>query len=302
MHIPAEDQGRYEKIDNQYEDYLRKNPSLPERWLLEQTILTGPSRRGILKLLPLFAGAHVLDIGTGFGALAFDVAATMPVSIAAVDADLEVLNSAEELYYQMMDGKCFLESSKITFIHGSVYELPFPDAAFDIVLVRFVYQHLQDPRRATHEIARVLKANGHVCLMDVDDQLLITYPEQSGAFAKLQDAVHRLQHLYDGDRWVGRKLAGYIHEAGITVIGTAIYPDAQFTSQGLENSGLELTVRRFEDLRGGILEHGIMTASEFDGCLEDVQTDFNTPLFHANGLMIALGRKPGLDLETSSLG
>ncbi|RIV20820.1 methyltransferase domain-containing protein [Alicyclobacillaceae bacterium I2511] len=285
------DVGLYGKIDAQYEKYLINHGNIPERWLLEQTILTGPSRRGILKLLPIQAGAQILDIGTGFGALAFDIAATLPVTVTAVDADPAVLHVANALYQQMGSEQCFLASSQLSLIQGDAYQLPFPDATFDFVLARFVYQHLQNPRRATDELARVLKPEGHVCVMDVDDQWTLTYPEDNGALAKLRMAVGRLQSLQEGDRFVGRKLANYLYDAGLSVVGSVIYPEAQFTTRPQTDPGMALTFRRFQELRQSVLDHGLMCAEEFDGCLEEVRTGTSGPSFHASGLMVVLGRK-----------
>jgi len=45
---------------------------------------------------------------------------------------------------------------------GSVYDLPFEDNEFDIVLCMVVMEHLEDPQRAIKEMKRVLKVGGKV--------------------------------------------------------------------------------------------------------------------------------------------
>jgi len=45
---------------------------------------------------------------------------------------------------------------------GSVYELPFGDKSFDIVLCMAVIEHLEDPKVAIAEIQRVLKPGGKI--------------------------------------------------------------------------------------------------------------------------------------------
>lgn len=47
-------------------------------------------------------------------------------------------------------------------IVASVYELPFRDGEFDIVLCLSVLEHLKEPARAILEIRRVLKMNGKI--------------------------------------------------------------------------------------------------------------------------------------------
>ena len=43
---------------------------------------------------------------------------------------------------------------------GTVEELPFPDSCFDVVLCTQVLEHVEEPARATAEIARVLRPDG----------------------------------------------------------------------------------------------------------------------------------------------
>jgi SAM-dependent methyltransferase len=45
---------------------------------------------------------------------------------------------------------------------GTVYDLPFEDESFDIVLCMVVMEHLEDPRKAISEMRRVLKQGGSI--------------------------------------------------------------------------------------------------------------------------------------------
>ncbi len=45
---------------------------------------------------------------------------------------------------------------------GSVYELPFPDASFDRILCLSVLEHLEEPKKAIAEMARVLTPEGKI--------------------------------------------------------------------------------------------------------------------------------------------
>ena len=45
---------------------------------------------------------------------------------------------------------------------ATVYELPFADATFDLVLCLVVLEHLEDPKRAIAEMSRVLRPGGKI--------------------------------------------------------------------------------------------------------------------------------------------
>ena len=49
-------------------------------------------------------------------------------------------------------------------VRGDLNHLPFPDGYFDLVISRYVVEHLEDPGRVFREFERVLKAGGKVIL------------------------------------------------------------------------------------------------------------------------------------------
>jgi len=54
---------------------------------------------------------------------------------------------------------------QIPFVQSDLYSLPFRDESFDIVLLRFVVEHLENPQRAFQEIGRVLTGEGKVLII-----------------------------------------------------------------------------------------------------------------------------------------
>lgn len=288
-------QKRYGEIDQHYLRYLETHDVLHERWLLEQTVYTSAARRGILSMLPVSDGNRVLDIGTGFGALAFDFAALKSVHVDALDMDPEVLACADGIYQTIQGSQLLQPGSDISFRLGNVYELPFEDHSIDFAMARFVYQHLEEPSRATAEIKRVLKPGGFLCLMDVDDQFTLTYPNGNGSFEQLREIFHKLQIRKGGDRFVGRKLASFMHDEGLGVVGSVVQPESYFTAAKENDPGLALTARRFRELKSEILDAALMTDAEFEFALEGFLRDMTDWHYHASGTVIVIGQKPILN-------
>lgn len=77
---------------------------------------------------------------------------------------------------------------------GSVLELPFPDASFDVVMSTEVIEHTPDPKRAVSELCRVLRPGG---------TLVVTVPCRTWKWSVV--LANRLGlRPYDGhENWVG---------------------------------------------------------------------------------------------------
>jgi SAM-dependent methyltransferase len=56
--------------------------------------------------------------------------------------------------------------SNVDWQRGSAYALPYPAATFDIVVSRFAFHHLEDPRAAFAEMVRVTSSGGRIVLCD----------------------------------------------------------------------------------------------------------------------------------------
>lgn len=99
------------------------------------------------------AGRDVLDVGcnTGYGTMRF-----VPVAgrVVGVDVSPRAIEAAER---RAVDGRP-------EFVLGGGLDLPFPDAAFDLVTSFQVLEHVPDPIAFLNELARVTRPGGQIIL------------------------------------------------------------------------------------------------------------------------------------------
>jgi ubiquinone/menaquinone biosynthesis C-methylase UbiE len=124
----------------------------------------------------------VLDIATGAGhtALAFAPHVQQVVAYDLTDAMLaETAKNATERGL-----------TNVVTHRGSAEQLPFPDAAFDIVTVRLASHHFADNAAALREMARVTKPGGLVVVVDNYSSRDDSLDAQLHHIEKLRDASH----------------------------------------------------------------------------------------------------------------
>lgn len=107
-----------------------------------------------LRLLPARRFDSALEVGYGAGAVLLALAPGVEkLHGIDLDADPEVVTSLLGQRGQRAD-----------LVRGSVYELPYGDASFPLVVCFSVFEHLDQYDRALTEIARVLKPHGYFLL------------------------------------------------------------------------------------------------------------------------------------------
>lgn len=163
-----------------------------------------------LRQLGFHAGRRLLEVGCGPGFLTgplSDVAG--PVGAVGIDTSVELLAAARAVVEPA--------HPNVSFQNGSAYGSGLPQASFDFVYSRLVYQHLSKPIDALTEARRVLRPGGRVCVMDIDDGFLALEPCPP-AFTRLTERALVAQRSHGGDRLIGRKLPGLMRRAGFTDI------------------------------------------------------------------------------------
>lgn len=130
-----------------------KETSLPGRYVAK-SFLTVAKRWGI-------GGGKVLDIGTGTGLLAIELARGIPtVEVVGLDLSHVVLELARDNLRKTE------VASRVIFEHGDAQDMPFDAETFDLVVSSNTLHLIENPVLMFDEIQRVLKRGGRFLISD----------------------------------------------------------------------------------------------------------------------------------------
>jgi SAM-dependent methyltransferase len=112
-------------------------------------------RQHIIELADLQGSEHVLDVGCGTGLTTLRVAEQNPDCIVyGTDISPKMIEAAQK--------DAAARGLSVDLRVGSITDLPYPEASFDVIFTNIMYHHLDlsEKRQAVGEIARVLKPGG----------------------------------------------------------------------------------------------------------------------------------------------
>lgn len=164
-----------------------------------QASFTKGIRLHVYRMINLAQCRRVIDIGSGAGSVAKEIAERVDGPVVALEKDYDLLKSASSL-------------DRVTGLCGDAFSLPFEAACFGAATCHFVLMWLEDPRAALIEMKRVVKPGGWiVALAEPDYGGWIGYPEDLGIGKILANWL-----IKEGaDPEAGRKLRAIFGEAGL---------------------------------------------------------------------------------------
>ncbi|KIX12535.1 class I SAM-dependent methyltransferase [Dethiosulfatarculus sandiegensis] len=222
-------------------------------------------------------GLDVLDLACGTGIISCELARFVaPGRVVGLDGCQAFIQRAG-------DREEALNLANLSFRCGDIYEPDLPADSFDFVYARFVFQHLEKSVRALRSIKRLLKPGGLVCVVDVDDDWLGLYPPLS-EFLSFTSAARKGQKENGGDRNVGQKLVGYMHEAGLREVRADIQVITSF-DLGLKKFLQLTTLFKREQISRQRKERTKEELARLRVCAEDGSA------WGAAGIFVVTGRK-----------
>ena len=190
-----------------YDPAVQAGGWLAERARLEaQAASSWPVEASRLSALGVVDGMRILELGCGVGAVTRRLRETYPASpITAVDHDPRML---ETVASQRL--------AHVELVAADIGSTGLPADSHDVILSRYLLQHLADPSVPLVEGLRVLRRGGLHVVIDIDDQLWGLCTPAMPGLAPLYAKAATAQARRGGDRFIGRALGRLLTGAGYT--------------------------------------------------------------------------------------
>ena len=181
----------------------------------EQSRLSALNRltnRSFVEFLEVEAGMRVLEVGSGLGILAVDVATTAKgASIVGVERSQNQIDAAHR-------------APNVNYVNGDAQQLEFSDASFDLTYSRYLLEHLLEPACALREMRRVTRRNGRVVSCENDISIVRLDPP-CPSFNKVWSAFQTYQRSLGGNPRIGTSLYRLFREAGFREVVLSVQPE-----------------------------------------------------------------------------
>lgn len=222
--------------------------------LEHQARMLAPATRAILELAGIRPGMRVLDLGTGPGDVAFEVASLVGPTGSVVGVDQSVKALALAAHRTELHG-----FTNVSFIQEDVDTVRIT-GEFDAVVGRLILLHLPEPVRVLRKYAGLVRPGGVVVMMEYEMTAAGTLPptELSTRVVDWYTEAFRRRGI---DPLLGPRLGGLMRDAGFadaTVLGLQGYRPPG------DRDGARLAAMIIRTLLPVLEETGIATAAEID--------------------------------------
>jgi arsenite methyltransferase len=229
-------------------------------------------RRETRAALSLRPGERVLDIGSGPGFLAAEMAAEV-----GPDGRVHGIDPSE-----IMLAGARRRDAPVEYGIGDALALPFPDEHFDVAVCTQVYEYVEDVPAALVEARRVLRTGGRLLVLDTDWDSIVWH---SGD----RERMERVLAVWNGhlaDPYLPRRLPRLLRAAGLEPIKSAIIPILNVgAARDTFSAGMSGVVAAYVAGRGGISQADAAAwAQDLAGLADDYFFSLNRYVFVAQRL------------------
>jgi ubiquinone/menaquinone biosynthesis C-methylase UbiE len=208
-------------------------------------------------------GERALDVGSGLGQFARELARATGVRVVGVERSPEQLARAEALAHEAGEG------GLVEFRAGDALALPLGAAewgSFDLAHTRFLLEHVPAPQDVVNGMARAVRSGGRVVLEDDDHEALRLWPEPPGVMTVWR-AYMRTYDRLGNDPIIGRRLVELLANAGLQPSRIALPLFGACAGHATFPAYVENLAGVFTGARDAILATGGVTGEAFDAAL-----------------------------------
>ena len=252
--------------DKKSSHYIHGSSSQEQHRLsLMNTLLNSAS---LQELGPL-GGERVLDVGSGLGQFTRAIARAVGSKgyVLGIEREAQQLKEAIQQAYE--DGG----EKLVEFRQGDALKLPMWESEwgyFDIVLARFLLEHISNPMGAVSEMVKAVRPGGRIVLMDDDHANFRLWPEPVG-FHSLWQAYVRLYDRFGNDPYVGRRLVSILHDSGVKEIRNTCVFFGGCSGNPIFPSVVDNLIGVLEGAREAIVSEGLLNSKSFFNTIDNIR-------------------------------
>lgn len=218
-----------------------------------------------LAFMRLDGARAILEIGSGLGILASEVARAAPTArVVGLEASAEQLAACP---------RGVGAPPNLSFVQGDAHSLPFETGAFDVVYCRFLLEHVADPLGVLREAHRVLISGGTGRLYVQENNILINdFDPDCPAFERVWRAFAALQASLGGDALIGKRLYRLMKQAGFAHTTLSIQPEVHHAGQPAFEWWVRNLIGNVRSGERALIDRGFATRDEIDSAIAELES------------------------------
>lgn len=143
----------------------------------------------------------ILDAGCGNGNVVEKLLSMGMKSIHGVDFSEDRIKQAQERFSSI---------NEVLFYNYSLEKTDFASNTYDIIICRYIYEHIPNPINIIKELNRILKPNGLIYIINFDDIFFNFYTKNDSFNQELKNLKSKLPQDFE----IARKLPQFLKQNG----------------------------------------------------------------------------------------